>query len=266
MNPRPTPELLSRFYQEHYPPHYARQEWTAPRIPEMVYRLWQWLDGQPSLDIIRKSGKALDVGCGVGMHMELLRSKGMEVEGLDANPIAVEIARRRGLRVFLGGLEEARYPDNEFDVLLMSHVIEHVPSPADLLREAWRILRPAGRLCITCPNFDFLLRPLFGSAWKRWHPPFHLYHFTSATLGRLLEETGFAHRITTCTPGWELWLDWTLWWNHRKGAPRAPRNGSPRRWIRLAMAPAFRVIDRLGSGLYLRAVARKQPLEPASSG
>jgi SAM-dependent methyltransferase len=99
---------------------------------------------------------------------------------------ATERARRRhGLHVHLGALSELVLPGSTFDVVTMSHVIEHVPDPLALLRECHRLLKPGGRLIAVTPNANSLGHHQFGSDWTWLDPPRHLHLFSPTTLAQL---------------------------------------------------------------------------------
>src|ERR1039458_5907464 len=101
---------------------------------------------------VPEKGRMLDVGCGDGSVLKLAQELGWNAEGVDFDAQAVNTARRKGLSVRLGGLAKQRYPDESFDLVLMSHVIEHVHDPLATLREVRRVLRVGGTLAVTTPN------------------------------------------------------------------------------------------------------------------
>ena len=140
----------------------------------------------------RGTGRILDVGCGPGRLLRSLRDQGWEAHGVDFSPVAVEHAKtKHGLEVKLGELAAAAYPDSFFDVVVFSHSLEHVYDPVDTLREAHRILKTAGLLLIYVPNAGSFESFVFGKWWVPWEVPRHLFHFTSETMTRLLDRTGF---------------------------------------------------------------------------
>lgn len=146
----------------------------------------------------RIRGNLLDVGCGNGGLLRHLQGLGWQVEGIDIDPVAVESARKRGFTVHRGTLMEQKYPDNKFDAITMSHLIEHVPQPAELLRECFRILKPCGQVVIVTPNADSFLHRVFKANCMILEPPRHLHIFTISGLRRLVKESGFRNvQVTT---------------------------------------------------------------------
>lgn len=136
-------------------------------------------------------GRLLDVGCGAGDWLARMRQLGWEVEGLDFDPAAVEVARARELPVRFGPLEEQGYAPESFDAVTLHHVIEHVPDPLQTLRECHRVLRVGGRLVVATPNARSLSHRIFGPDWRGLEPPRHLHVFTPESLRRALEHAGF---------------------------------------------------------------------------
>lgn len=130
-------------------------------------------------------GRLLEVGCGNGFMLELMLRLGWRAEGVDFDAEAVAAARARGLRVQVGSLEDQSYPDNIFDAVTMSHLIEHVPDPIATINEVRRILKPGGKLVVVTPNSASLGRAIFGRSWRGLEPPRHLHIFNPESLQRL---------------------------------------------------------------------------------
>jgi SAM-dependent methyltransferase len=147
----------------------------------------------------RSGAKLLEIGCGSGRQLEFLRQLGWQVEGLDLDPAAVKVACARGLTIHLGSLNEQNFPDQSFDAIVSSHVIEHVHDPVGLLRECRRILRPDGKLVIITPNIASWGHAWFRSNWLALDPPRHLHLFNPTSLRRAAEKAGLTvfNLITT---------------------------------------------------------------------
>lgn len=94
--------------------------------------------------------EVVDVGCGDGFFLSLVPGK--RKRGLELNPAAVQRARAKGLDVREGLLSDL--PEQSADVITLFQVLEHVPRPVEVLRDAARALRPGGRLFIAVPNND----------------------------------------------------------------------------------------------------------------
>jgi SAM-dependent methyltransferase len=88
-------------------------------------------------------------------------------------------------------LPKANLASESQDVVLMMHVIEHVPDPLDTLRGIWRLLRPGGTLVLETPCYDTLMFKLLGRRERSLSCPSHIYFFTSRTLEALCAKAGF---------------------------------------------------------------------------
>src|SRR5262249_56230010 len=95
-----------------------------------------------------------------------------------------------GLDVYSGALRDAGFPDGHFDAAAMYHVIEHVTSPREELRELRRVIKPGGWLVLETPNIATLWYRLLGARWRQFIPD-HIFFFTPRTITRLCESGGF---------------------------------------------------------------------------
>jgi len=193
-----------------------------------------WLDRQVMYLPARPAGRLLDVGCGNGSMLQRLAELGWQVEGIDFDPDAVQQARARGLCVRLGALRDQAYPDEHFDAITMSHVVEHVHDPLALLRECHRILTAGGRLALVTPNADSLGHRLFGAAWRGLEPPRHLHLFRRPALRALARRAGFARlTVSTAIPGADtILLESRAIRNARRVRRPARQSAALRLWAR----------------------------------
>lgn len=137
-------------------------------------------------------GRLLDVGTATGTLLEEAARLGFQAEGLEPNRAAVEVARGRGRHVHQGYLEDdGVLPGGSYDVVVMSHVLEHLPEPLAQLRRVRGLLRRSGYLLVVVPHFCGLLPQLAPSLWSYWDPARHLWHFDAPALTRLLQGAGF---------------------------------------------------------------------------
>ena len=147
-----------------------------------------------ALAMIEK-GPILDLGCGDGIFLELLKENGIAGEGLDISEVAVEKAKNKGLLVKQFDFSGSPLPfvDGAFASAVLLDVLEHLYQPQNVLREAGRVAR---EVVAAVPNFNFLparLQALRGRAPENNLPKKgHIYWFNLSVLENLLKESGLA--------------------------------------------------------------------------
>jgi 2-polyprenyl-3-methyl-5-hydroxy-6-metoxy-1,4-benzoquinol methylase len=143
------------------------------------------------LDLLPSGGRLLEIGCACGFLLVAARERGFSVEGVEVSRWSSEYARREyGLAVTTGTVATACLPESHYDVVVMADVIEHLADPPEALREARRLLRPAGRLLLLTPDVGSLTARLAGRHWWGLLDD-HYFYFSRDTLGRLLTREGF---------------------------------------------------------------------------
>ncbi|HET9652265.1 MAG TPA: methyltransferase domain-containing protein, partial [Usitatibacter sp.] len=137
---------------------------------------------------------AIDVGCGRGEWLALLREAGFRVEGVDIDEAMLAPARERGLPVRVAdGIEYLRgLAEKSVSVVSAFHVVEHLPfeTVQALVREALRVLKPGGMLILETPNVENLVVATSGF----YMDPTHVHPLPAGLLTFLAEHYGF-HRV-----------------------------------------------------------------------
>lgn len=108
--------------------------------------------------------KVLDAGCGDGINGAVLkrlfnqRAFNCEIVGCDYNSTRLSRAQSQGYeRILQADLLQLPFEDNEFGLILCSHVLEHIPQDEACLRELKRVLKPNGLLILAMPNEGCLM-------------------------------------------------------------------------------------------------------------
>ena len=137
----------------------------------------------------RNGHRLLDVGAHVGVFVEVARERGWDAWGVEPSRWAVEQGRKRGLNMIQGTLHGAEFDSASFDVVTMWDVVEHLPDPMGDIREALRILKPGGILCLHTIDVESRFARLMGKRWP-WLVEMHMYFFSPRTLSAMVERAG----------------------------------------------------------------------------
>lgn len=114
---------------------------TWRRYPGTFERIASYVDKDESI---------LDVGCGAGVLLDILRPHCREAAGLDISPVAIDLLRSKGIAGKVGELPEICFPDKSFDVVVATEIVEHLNDPITLLKEAVRVARK--KVILTVPD------------------------------------------------------------------------------------------------------------------
>ena len=261
LNPRPD---VSEF-ETIYPSHYHAFDFSEKDFG-VVYkirsrleakRLLSWCKGLPA------DARILDVGCGDGFHLKLLKQyggKNWTLEGVDIDRRAVRAAENAGLKVYQGSIEKVDLPKNAYDLAFMIQTIEHLEKPFEILSAVKNILKPNGKLVIVTDNTDALDFKFFKSGyWGGYHFPRHWNLFNQNSLKKLAEKVGFeiADLTTQVSP-----VNWVYSVHNALVDWRAPQFFVNRFTLKSTVSlTAFTSLDvvlqKFGRGALLRAILRK---------
>jgi SAM-dependent methyltransferase len=197
INPRPSKEEMGRFYPEIYSWKEALE--ADSFLTRLVRRLekgyrYHLLKDEVSKVIKftgRDVGKVLDIGCGTGDRLDVLRSMGFETYGIETSRSADYAKEQLKLNVMKGDLFSTNFPDECFDIITLYNVLEHTHDPLNVMIETHRILKKDGFLIIQVPNRDCFQFRIFKERWAAFDLPRDLYYFNPNSLETLLEKAGF---------------------------------------------------------------------------
>ena len=146
------------------------------------------------VDFVRtlEPGKVLDVGCGPGFFLSAL-DLAWRRHGIELSEFAAERASRQG-DIHVGTLLDGPYGDDEFDLVLMHHVIEHCEDPVANIEVIRRILKRDGCLVIATPDFDSGCARLFGANYRLLADETHIRLFSSDSMHRFMRDHEFRIR------------------------------------------------------------------------
>jgi len=202
LDPRPSSQFIRKAYANYYT-HGLKLggSWDSfkQRLRNECYSHWLNADFGPRLhvprliaplfDILRNKiqipfgldvisgvqpGKILDVGCGSGRILSFAQQLGWKATGIEFDPIAVATARESGLNVIEGDYRVIGTFSQCYDLVICSHVIEHVDNPLLLLKLLASAVTENGVLVLSFPNAQSYLRKRYRGYWRGYEAPRHL--------------------------------------------------------------------------------------------
>ena len=146
------------FYGREYWFSHQVEELKNPALPErsrldLSERAIHWL--RTVLNYQLPPAKSLEVGCGHGGFVALLRQIGFDAVGLELSHWVVEYARKVfNIPMLLGPIEQQEIEDSSLDLVILMDVLEHLSDPAATLKKCAKVMKPEGKLVIQTPSFD----------------------------------------------------------------------------------------------------------------
>ena len=184
---------------------------TKPRVSEKFYHN---LGNPPLLSMLPvEVGTALDCGCGAGDNAQLLRDRGWKVTGITLSSAEQSAASAYCERVHLFNMEEGLPPGvgGPFHVVLMSHLLEHLIAPENLLDAVKKVLAPDGILAVALPNVLYY-RVRFNALFGKFEyttdgilDESHVHFYTFETGAHLLRKHGYEVLHARADGAFPLW-------------------------------------------------------------
>lgn len=152
-----------------------------------------------------KRPRVLEVGCGIGHNLAAFRRYGCDVMGIEPSRAGARFARERfGLEVVEAYVEDADLGADQFDLVILDSVLEHLPDPVSTLKSFRSLVAPGGRVYLDVPNLQAWQGKLLGRQWNIYEPG-HINFFTPATLAKTVEAAGLRVINTTTYDGLVTW-------------------------------------------------------------
>lgn len=194
LHPRPDVSELPRIY----PPEYYAYNLVAEdgsNSETLTDKAKMWMYQRRIMALIQRLGKdgsmrILDVGCGDGRLLDWYAASPaggrLETHGIEMNEPAASVARRRGHRIVTGRFEADRELESgSFDLILASHVIEHVDDPRRFAERAAELLAPWGLFVVATPNWNSPEARRLAGHWGGNHFPRHWTLYDEKSVGAL---------------------------------------------------------------------------------
>ncbi len=199
INPRPSPESMEFYYAKSKASAFFQTNIIGPtehiRINKIVKPRLEYLNS-----IFPKKGKWLDIGCSTATLLSEGIKDGWQGVGLDFEQTAIDLATKKGVPMLTKPIEFIK-PKNEYDLITMFEVLEHLSNPKENLTACYNANKIGGSIVITVPNIEGFEFETLGMAHTNICPPSHLNHFSPLTLSKLLSDIGYSVDLVE-TPGY----------------------------------------------------------------
>ncbi len=192
-HPVPGPEDIGPYYQSE---EYISHSNTSRGFINWAYQVVRKRTLKSKRKLVsnfsgKSTGKLLDLGAGTGAFLAEMQSAQWEATGIEPDPGARQVAQETwGLQLQTAdGFYDL--PENEFDVVTMWHVLEHVHDLDGYLKKIYAMLREGGKWIVAVPNYTSWDADKYQEMWAAYDVPRHLYHFSPASMKALVERGGF---------------------------------------------------------------------------
>lgn len=197
LNPQPGWDELNQYYNSNYQP-YDASHGLMESLESTISKARS--SGSYNHVAIQPDLRILDVGAGGGSFLAVAKALGAHAVGVEPSSFGVRAARANGLDVFEGTLEQ--YVDSgvrdRFDLIMFSHVIEHLPDPIATLALAATLLAEGGRIWLAVPNAACRSSRRLKWHWHSADLPIHLHHFSPQSIQVTADRAGlFLHSLNT---------------------------------------------------------------------
>jgi len=189
--PRPSKEIITGFYHDNYGPY--KKSASTVRVGGWRKAIGQWLQQDPRRTPPISPGRLLEIGCANGAWLEEMSRRGWTCDGIELSSTAAMDARSRGLHVQEGLIEDVTPRHRHYDAIAAWMVLEHLHDPVSSLSRLATWTQPGDWLILSVPDAKWETR-LYGSRGYALHLPHHMFHFTPATLAKVLRASGWSLR------------------------------------------------------------------------
>lgn len=181
---------------------------TYANITFARYSMYWWSNRFNAI-LARRYGKCgarlLEIGSGMG-HLVGQLEDTFETYGMDLNHWAVKqsksVVNQTSLQT--ASAQELPFKDEAFNVVIIKHIVEHLPEPEKAIREIGRVTEPGGTLILATPNLDSLLKPWKGDTWIGYQDPTHISLKRPSEWLGLIRNAGF-HPLKVFSDGfWDV--------------------------------------------------------------
>jgi SAM-dependent methyltransferase len=223
LSPLPEPDAIPALYvlDSYYTHGESHMRDLPPTLGDRVLTKLAWtFDRQHLFDpariaaLLPPGGSICDLGCGDAQYLRRFKALGFSVTGVDPDPAARAQAAEAGVTVEVGTAESIpeAVAGRAFDLIIMTHSLEHCRDPRAALDNAHALTRPGGLCYVEVPNCDCEHFRTFATCSEMFDSPRHIYFFDAPALEGLMKRVGFAPvdrfyqgYVRDFGPGWREW-------------------------------------------------------------
>ena len=171
----------------------ALKDFTPEKNQYLKKQFLQLKDYHKIIDFVDKPDKGLfvEIGSFAGTFLNEAKKKGWKVLGIEPLLLPAYYSEKIGVKVIREYFDKADIPENSVDVIVATHVIEHVSDPSDFVGKAHSLLTKGGKLILETPTYDSFVFKLLKHRERSVRCDGHIYFFTKDSLSKLLEKEGF---------------------------------------------------------------------------
>lgn len=187
-NPRPDEKSIVTYYKSD---SYISHSNQSNSLIALIYKQVRSITLKRKMKIIERfafQGKLLDFGCGTGHFLSRASKSGWNVRGIEPDDTASSQIPKNLRSYVASSLSELT--DNDFDVITLFHVLEHVHNLEETLRDLITRLNRNGVLFLALPNYKSADAQKYQTHWAGYDVPRHLYHFNQKSVFHLSKKYG----------------------------------------------------------------------------
>lgn len=198
-SPRPVLSDLSKYYKAE---EYISHTDTNKGIINKIYKIVRNYTLLKKLQLVvratkNQKGNILDIGCGTGSFLSVMKKAGWNTLGLEPDPEARKIAKETN-QIDAHDISDLFLLNRQFNAISMWHVLEHVSEFNSYLSKIHSLLTDNGKVIIAVPNPTSYDALKYSSFWAAYDVPRHLWHFSPSSIEKLFKSHNF--KLDSCLP------------------------------------------------------------------
>lgn len=241
-SPIPDENEIGKYYKsDKYISHAKR----ITSIFDVVYKIVRIFTLSSKRNIVKRisqkqSGTLLDIGCGTGDFLKIMKQSGWNITGVEINESVRNLAQANTGSIILDQTEFFE-SEQKYDVITLWHSLEHLNTLTRFLEKISISLNANGVVIIAVPNYKSFDAEYYQQDWAAYDVPRHLYHFSFDAMVKLMRKFSFElieHQQLPFDPFYvallselsvrkkhniikALWIGWKSYWQGRKDAKRS---------------------------------------------